>query len=191
MLMKVKEGRVQVFDPRGVVNAKATPVAPRPPELAGRRLGILDNSKWNANKLLRGAAAALAAEVRFASVNYYVKHSFSKDAAPELIERIAAENDLVLTAIGDCGSCTSACVRDAIQLERRGLPTAVIITTEFVLETDLTRTALGMPALQPLVIDHPVSSLNAEEIAARVEQIRRGVTAVWLGVSSGGGTPAR
>lgn len=180
MLMKVDDGKVRVFDPRGAIRNEITPVAPRVGQLAGRRLGILDNSKWNANKLLRGAAAALSAGVEFAAVNYYVKHSFSKDAHPELIDKIAAENDIVLTAIGDCGSCTSACVRDAIALERRGVPTAVIITTEFVRETDLTRAALGMPDLRPVVIDHPVSSITQAEIDARVAQIGQQSQAVWL-----------
>jgi hypothetical protein len=180
MLMKVDDRRVRVFDPRGIIKNELTPVAPRPRALAGRRLGVLDNSKWNANKLLRGAATALAAGIEFGAVNYYVKHSFSKDAHPELIDRIAAENDIVLTAIGDCGSCTSACVRDAIALERRGVPTAVIVTTEFVRETDLTRAALGMPDLEPVVIDHPVSSITQAEVDARVAQITRQAQAVWV-----------
>jgi hypothetical protein len=181
MLMRVGDKGASVFDPRGIVDNRVTPVAPRAKTLAGRRLGILDNSKWNANKLLRGASAALSAGVELGAVNYYVKHSFSKDAYPELIERIAAENDIVLTAIGDCGSCTSACVRDAIQLERRGVPTAVIITTEFVRETDLTRIALGMPDLTPVVIDHPVSSITQSEIAERVAQITSRAQEVWRG----------
>lgn len=180
MLMKAEEGLLRVFDPRGIVLNELTPIAPRVKNLAGRRLGVLDNSKWNANKLLRGAASALSAGDEFSAVNYYVKHSFSKDAYPELIDRIAVENDIVLTAIGDCGSCTSACVRDAIALERRGVPTAVIITTEFVRETDLTRIALGMPELQPVVIDHPVSSITHAELDARVEQIRKQAQDVWL-----------
>jgi hypothetical protein len=37
----------------------------------------------------------------FATVNYYRKQSFSLNAAPELIDEIAAHNDVVLTAIGD------------------------------------------------------------------------------------------
>jgi hypothetical protein len=37
----------------------------------------------------------------FAVVNHYRKESFSKDADAALIETIAADNDLVLTAIGD------------------------------------------------------------------------------------------
>ena len=93
MLMKVQEGRVRVFDPRGIILNDVAPVAPRVRKLAGRRLGILDNSKWNANKLLRGAATALSADIEFSAVNYYVKHSFSKDAYPELIERILAHLD--------------------------------------------------------------------------------------------------
>ena len=181
MLMKVDSSRAFLFDPRGRVESANTPIAPRVETLEGMRLGILDNSKWNANKLLRGAAAALGERIRFAAVNYYVKHSFSKDAAPELIRQIAAENDIVLTAIGDCGSCCSCCVRDSIALERLGIPAACIITTEFEQETRLTRRALGMEGLVPVVIDHPVSSITMQEVAQRVAQIETQAQAVWLG----------
>jgi hypothetical protein len=180
MLMKRDRG-VAVFDPRGTVDAEEIPVAPRVATLAGLRLGVLDNSKWNANKLLRGASAVLAEAAPFAAISYYVKHSFSKDAAPELIDEIARASDLVLTAIGDCGSCTSACLRDAIALEQRGIPTATVITTEFVRETELTRRALGMTGLQVVVIDHPVSTITPAEVASRVAVIARQAQAVWLG----------
>lgn len=90
-----------VYDPRGVVTAEAQPVAPRVKALAGLRLGVLDNTKWNGNKLLRKATAKLEAEFPFATVTYYRKESFSKVAAPDLVDRIVAENDIVLTAIGD------------------------------------------------------------------------------------------
>ena len=181
MLTKSDIRSVQVFDPRGALRFENLPTAARKERLDGLRLGVLDNSKWNANKLLRGAAAALGEDVEFAAVNYYVKHSFSKDAVPELIAKIAAENDVVLTAIGDCGSCCSACVRDAIALEKLGVPSAVIITTEFARETELTRQAVGMKALEPVVVAHPVSSITAEEVASRVAQIRSQAQQVWLG----------
>lgn len=170
-----------LFDPRGEVREAATPIARRRGALEGLRLGVLDNSKWNANKILRGASAALASRVRFAQVNYYVKASFSKDAAGELIAQIARENDVVLTAIGDCGSCCSCSIRDAIALEREGLPSAAIITTEFVTESALTRMALGMPELSVVVIDHPVSSITAAEIASRVAAAAAQAEDVWLG----------
>jgi hypothetical protein len=172
---------VLVFDPRGVVDLAVAPLAPRKPKLEGLRLGVLDNSKWNANKLLRGASAALTERIKLAAVNYYVKQSFSKDAAPELIAEIARHNDIVLTAIGDCGSCCSCCIRDAVTLEKLGVPSAAIITTEFVRETELTRQALGMPDFDPVVIDHPVSSITQDEIDTRVRQIRERAEKIWIG----------
>ena len=90
-----------VFDPRGRVDAERVAPAPRAAALKGLRLGILDNTKWNGNRLLRKTAALLDAHFGFAAVNRYRKESFSKPADAALIARIAAENDIVLTAIGD------------------------------------------------------------------------------------------
>ncbi len=90
-----------VYDPRGVVSADERPVARRVGGLDGLRLGILDNTKWNANKLLRQLRDELQSKHKFKSVSYYRKESFSRFADPKLIETIRAENDIVVTAIGD------------------------------------------------------------------------------------------
>ncbi len=90
-----------VFDPRGAVTATQIRLAPRVATLRGVRLGVLDNSKWNASRLLRHTAATLADDVEPAAVHRYVKDSFSREATDALLDRIAAENDVVITAIGD------------------------------------------------------------------------------------------
>jgi hypothetical protein len=92
---------IPVYDPRGVMDAAPLAMSPRVKKLQGLRLGLLDNTKWNANKLLRGVRDRLAQKHGFGAVNYYRKESFSLAAAPDLIDRITAENDIVLTAIGD------------------------------------------------------------------------------------------
>ena len=61
-------------------------------------------------------------------------------------------------------------MHDSVMLESAGRPTAVIVTSEFVLEAETQRNALGMTALQPVVITHPLSSLTDEEIGRRIEQ---------------------
>jgi len=182
MLMKVTDSSsLLIFDPRGVVESANIPIAARVKKLDGLRLAILDNSKWNANKILRTSTAALERTIKFAEVNYYIKNSVSKDAAPELIAEIAANNDIVLTAIGDCGSCCSCCIRDSVALEKLGIPSAAIITTEFERETELTRTAIGMQGLIPIVIDHPVSSITQAEVEVRAAQVALQAPRVWLG----------
>ena len=97
---QLETGQV-VYDPRGRVEAETKPLALRVASLTDLRLGVLDNSKWNGGKLLRKTIALLEQDIAFAEVRYYTKGSFSKNAAPELIEQIAAENDAVITAIGD------------------------------------------------------------------------------------------
>ena len=72
-------------------------------------------------------------------------------------------------------------MHDAVMLEARGRPTAVIVTSEFVLEAETQRDALGMTGLGTVVIAHPLSSLIDEEIGQRIEQALPQIERVWLG----------
>lgn len=72
-------------------------------------------------------------------------------------------------------------MHDGISLESLGIPTAVIVTSEFVREAELQRAALGMNALAPVVIEHPLSTLSEEEIRSRAAQALPAVARVLLG----------
>jgi len=71
-------------------------------------------------------------------------------------------------------------MHDSVELEGKGLPTAVIVTSEFLLEARTQRDALGMTALDPVVIAHPLSSLTDEEIVKRAESALPLVERAWL-----------
>jgi hypothetical protein len=170
-----------LFDPTGVIESDTIALADRIQEVSGARLAVLNNTKWNSSTLLRESVRELEEihGVTFAEVNYYDKHHFSSDAEPSLLDQIAAENDLAITAIGDCGSCTSSCVNDAIALETRGIPSAVIVTTEFRREATLQRMARGMDDLEPIIITHPISSLAAEHLRQRSTEVAPQALAIW------------
>ena len=61
-------------------------------------------------------------------------------------------------------------MHDAVALEERGVPTAVIVTDAFLHEADVQRAALGAELLEPVVITHPLSTLTDEEIAERAAE---------------------
>jgi hypothetical protein len=61
-------------------------------------------------------------------------------------------------------------VHDGIELETLGRPTAVIVTREFVSECVTQRAALGMTGLEPVIVDHPLSSCTDEEVRHRARQ---------------------
>ena len=98
--LRLPDGRI-VYDPRGTITVEPHDLAARLQTLEGVRLGVLDNTKWNASKLLRRVVAELKTDVGPGAVNVYAKESFSRAAEAGLLDRIAAENDVVVTAIGD------------------------------------------------------------------------------------------
>jgi hypothetical protein len=74
-------------------------------------------------------------------------------------------------------------MHDTVMLEAKGRPTAVIVTSEFVLEAETQRDALGMAGVQAVAIAHPLSSLTDEEIERRIEQALPLIERAWLGKS--------
>ena len=61
-------------------------------------------------------------------------------------------------------------MHDSVMLEAAGRPTAVIVTTEFKIEAETQRDALGMTGLDAVIIEHPLSSLTEEQIGQRIDQ---------------------
>jgi len=55
------------------------------------------------------------------------------------------------------------------------------VTTEFLHEAEVQRTALGMPDLVPVVIEHPLSTISDAEIDARADQAAKQAARIWLG----------
>jgi len=90
-----------LYDPRGIVHVERLRPASRVAALDGLRVGVLDNTKWNGWKLLERTMTLLGEQYAFASITRYKKEGFSVTAEPELIARIAAENDVAVTGIGD------------------------------------------------------------------------------------------
>ena len=72
-------------------------------------------------------------------------------------------------------------MHDAMSLESLGVPTAVIVTSEFVHEAKVQRAALGMEGLVPVVIAHPLSSLTEADIRQRALDALPQVQAGWAG----------
>ena len=67
----------------------------------GIRLGILDNSKGNADHLRRFIVDGVKALLPVASVIALRKDSVSLPAPTDILDRLAAESDFVITAMAD------------------------------------------------------------------------------------------
>jgi hypothetical protein len=67
----------------------------------GIRLGVLDNSKGNADHLLNFIVASVKSMVPVESVVMTRKGSVSLPAPAEILDRLTAEADVVVSAMGD------------------------------------------------------------------------------------------
>ena len=80
--------------------AEAPAASPRSAQ-TGLRFGLLDNSKGNADHLLRFAVEGLRASVAIESVVSQRKDNAAKGAPSQVLDRLAEEADFVLTAMAD------------------------------------------------------------------------------------------
>ncbi len=67
----------------------------------GIRLGVLDNSKGNADHLLAMIVEGVRAQVPLASVAFARKPYVSMAAPPETLDQMALEADVVISAMAD------------------------------------------------------------------------------------------
>ena len=68
---------------------------------AGIRLGVLDNSKANADHLLNLIVEGVKKELKVDSVVYKRKPASSAPATPQTLDELAQEADLVVSAMAD------------------------------------------------------------------------------------------
>jgi hypothetical protein len=155
-----------IMNPVAFRNENVNPIASRVGSLAGKVVGLLDNSKQNASVLLDETGQIL---LRDHGVARIVRQAKLTAARPGeyfgVIEPLVAECDAVVNAYGDCGSCTSWCVHDSVTLERRGIPCATVNTHEFVRLGQSEAIALGLPGLPIVTVPHPIG--DAPEASVR------------------------
>ena len=93
---------VQLVDPTGAdPGLQNLNLAPRPVDLRGKRLGLLDNSKANSDYILQTIARILNEEYEFADVFHVKKHSASLPPYPEVVADLHRHADVVIAGIGD------------------------------------------------------------------------------------------
>jgi hypothetical protein len=93
-----------ILDPTGLSSRETAPgltLAARPADLSGARVGLLENGKQNARRFLEDVADLLRERYSAGEVTLRRKENFAQPAAPELVDQLSAESDVVVIGIGD------------------------------------------------------------------------------------------
>jgi hypothetical protein len=92
---------LEFFDPSGSLEVERHSLAPRLNTLQGKRLGILDNSKTNADRYLTLVAEELQELYGVAEYKLVTKDNLGAPARQEHLDAVTREVDFVITGIGD------------------------------------------------------------------------------------------
>ena len=120
-----------------------------------------------------------AANHEFGRAQYEInlRHSDALDASDraylfkDLVKEMAAGCDVIITGIGDCGSCSASAVADGIAFEAAGLPAAAICSDAFRVTADAMAELRGAPGYRYASTPHPVAVLSPDQVKQRAAQV--------------------
>ncbi len=170
-----------ILDPTGTTTRAApsrAPRAPRPASLQGARVGLLVNTKQNAAPFLDEVGRLLTERYGARSVVARTKVNFAQPAPEELIKEMQAGCDVIVTGIGDCGSCSASAVADGVAFESAGVPAAAICSDAFRATADAMAELHGAPGYRYATTPHPVAVLTPDQVRERAVQVLDDVVAL-------------
>jgi len=92
--------RTQFVDPTAGGGKAKIAMAPRPMDLAGKVVGLLDNTKEQGTLILETLGEALCRQHGAAKVVLLAKEHYSKPADAAVIDQIAREAQVAIAAVG-------------------------------------------------------------------------------------------
>jgi hypothetical protein len=169
-----------ILDPTGGARAASAeaPRARRRADLRGARIGLLINTKQNAEPFLEEVGRLLVERYGAAAVLTRTKVNFAQPAPEDLVKEMAAKADVIVTGIGDCGSCSASAVADGVVFEAAGLPAAVICSDAYRVTADAMAGLRGAPGYRYATTPHPVAILTPDQVRERAAQVLDDVVAL-------------
>jgi hypothetical protein len=92
--------RSQFIDPTAGGGKSTVAMAPRPMDLAGKVVGLLDNTKEQGALILQTLGRVLREQHGAAKVVLLSKEHYSKPADPAIIDQLAQEAQVAIAAVG-------------------------------------------------------------------------------------------
>ncbi len=91
----------ELLDPTTEQPKQAISYAPRPQSLEGKRVALIENTKFNSDRLLQKIGDILVGEYGAASARMWRKRNASVPAHDEIIDEVRKSSDVMVAGIGD------------------------------------------------------------------------------------------
>jgi hypothetical protein len=92
---------MELLDPTTEAVSQSIAYAPRPESLEGKRVALIENTKFNSDRILQKIGEILKSEYGVREVRMWRKRNASVPAHEEIIEEVKKTCDLMVAGIGD------------------------------------------------------------------------------------------
>jgi hypothetical protein len=158
-------------------------LAPRPASLDGLTVAMVMNRLADCELMFDALYDELCRRDDLAGVIKVNKDSQSVPPTPEQWAEIERA-DVAVTGFGGCGSCSTRSMRDALDLEAKGIPAVSVVHTALVPAVRVIAEIVGRPDYEIVTVDYPHAPVatwpkeEAQEIARDIaDAVRRRLVA--------------
>jgi hypothetical protein len=161
--MKVNVVEREVMDPLAEYGGEKIILNDIPPNI--HKISLFDNTKPHADVILQTIGSQLE------GIKIIKSEKPAGAAASTSQLKKAAKGDVSILALGDCGSCTTWVILDAIRLEKEGVPTISICSHKFAPFARKLAQAHGAEDLRIIEVPHPIAGRSKEEVEEKTLKI--------------------
>jgi hypothetical protein len=165
---------VVLRDPTAETASEMRPRRARPASLEGVTVALMDIGKMRGDEFID--RLEILFRERGVATRRYKKPTNTRTAPLALLQQMAAECQVVVIALSDCGSCTSCSTHDLVDLDRRGLAGVSVLTEEFRPAFATQCSAIGFDGAS-LYVPHPMQNRTREELHRFAEEVFQKIVA--------------
>ena len=99
--MPNEDNEMKLFDPTSTPRERRVTLAPRPHDLAGLRVGLVENTKFNSDVMLRKIGEQLARRHGMTVSRMIRKRSPSHGVTDEAADDLRKISDFIVSGVGD------------------------------------------------------------------------------------------
>lgn len=163
VFVKVNVTEREVMDPLADFGGEKIDLNEIPSKIS--KISLFDNTKPNADVILE----TIESQINDVEIIHSEKPA-GAGAADEQLQK-AAQGDVSILALGDCGSCTTWVILDAIRLEKEGVATISICSHKFASFARTLAQSHGADGLRILEVDHPIAGRKRNEVVEKTINI--------------------
>ncbi|SOD74962.1 tetrahydrofolate dehydrogenase/cyclohydrolase-like protein [Jatrophihabitans sp. GAS493] len=152
------------------------------PRRSGLTIGLISNGFPDATNLLEAVGRGLQLRLDQPIVKLFARNDATVTIATEMLEEVVGQCDAVVSAMGQCGSCTSSAVRDAVLCSRRGVASVALMTEKFYESGQFVARSVGLPDVPRVQLPHPTAGTGHDRIAEIADSVADSIVARLSGI---------